>query len=62
MKKEAEKKSKFDGFVYWVVQILFAITSVAGVQHFLQPVDPVLATAFSVSLVSCLFYLTYRNR
>lgn len=64
MKKEIKevKKSKVDSLVYWVVQVIFAITSVAGLQHFLQPVDPILSTTISVTLVACLFYITYRNR
>lgn len=59
---EPTKKPLVDSFVYWVVQIAFAVAAVAGIKFYLQPVDPILANVFSVSFVGCLFYITSKLR
>ena len=60
--QEEVTKSKVDSFVYWLVQVAFAVAAVAGIKFYLQPVDPILANVFAVSLVGCLFYITSKLR
>lgn len=62
VKEETPKKPVLDSFMYWVVQLLFAVAAVAGVKFYLQPVDVILANVFAVSFVALLFYLTYKLR
>lgn len=55
-------ESKLNSFAYWFVQIMLAVSAIAGIKFYLQPVDVILSTVFSVSFVACLLYITYRNR
>lgn len=61
--KEVKEKGSFvDGFAYWTAQLALSVLAVAGVRFYLQPVDDILATTFSVSLVAAIFYISLRNR
>lgn len=62
VQEEVNKKPLVDSVVYWVVQVAFAVAAVAGIKFYLQPVDPILANVFAVSLVGCLFYITSKLR
>jgi hypothetical protein len=62
VQEEVNKKPLVDSVVYWVVQVAFAVAAVAGIKFYLQPIDPILANVFAVSLVGCLFYITSKLR
>lgn len=61
--KEVKEKGSFvDGFAYWVSQLALSVLAVAGVQFYLQPVDPILSLTFSIAMVASIFYISLRNR
>jgi hypothetical protein len=51
-----------DVSVYWVALAGLAVLAVSGLKFYLQPIDPILSSVFSVSLVACIFYIAIRNR
>jgi len=61
-KQEQVTKSKVDSLVYWLVQIAFAVFTAAGIYHYLEPVDIILALPLTTILVALLFYVAIRNR
>ena len=56
------KNTKLDRSVYWVCQIILSVLAGAGVWHYLQPVDPILAIPLTIVLVANLFYVSLKNR
>lgn len=61
-KTNTKKTNLLDSFIYWVVQISFAVLAGAGVYNYLQPVDPLLSLPLTALLISLLFYVSLRNR
>ena len=61
-KQEQVTKSKVDSLVYWLVQVAFAVFTAAGIYHYLEPVDIILALPLTAVLVALLFYVAIRNR
>jgi hypothetical protein len=61
-KESVEKNSKLDSFAYWTAQLALSVLAVAGVQFYLQPVDPILSLTFSIAMVASIFYISLRNR
>lgn len=53
---------KVNSIAYWFVQLFLAVSAVAGIKFYLQPVDVILSTVFSVSFIACLLYISWRNR
>lgn len=62
MKKQEQTKGKVDSLVYWLVQIVFAVLTAAGIYHYLEPVDPILSLPISTLFVGMLFYISIKNR
>ena len=60
--KKQEKVSKLDSLVYWLVQVAFATFTAAGIYHYLEPVDPILALPMTALFVGMLFYISIKNR
>lgn len=60
--QEIKTRNKFDGFVYWVCQIVLSVLAVAGTMYYLQPVDIIIRGAIAFALVGSLLYIAYRNR
>jgi hypothetical protein len=60
MKKQ--QKPKLDSFVYWLVQMAFAVLTAAGMYHYLEPVDPILSLPITTLFVGMLFYISIKNR
>ena len=57
-----QEKTKLDRFVYWIVQIIFAVLTAGGLYHYLEPVDPVLSVPLATIFVALLFYISIKNR
>lgn len=61
-KSKESKHNLLDSFMYWFVQIAFAILSAAALYSYSKPVDPVLAVPVATAFVAFMFYISLRNR